>query len=145
MKFFYIIKLSHNGVLGYGITSDPQSRLQDYISHSAEPQEFTRLYYGDNLAINALETYVKKQWKPYSKKLNNWVLEWIDPKHNKTVEELVALVDDKILGHPLPVKKVKDDFLPFNYPSDITRENLEFAPDKYLAEVKVDKKRKKVV
>lgn len=129
---------SHNGTLGYGITSDPQSRLQDYVSHSAAEQEMVKLYYGEDIAINVLENYVSNQWKPFRKKFNGWLLEWLDPIHNLTVEDMVTLVEDKIKGHPLSIKRVNADFLPFtNYygGADVCKENINLSPDTYLTQI----------
>lgn len=146
MKFFYIIVTSHNNMLGYGITGNPSRRLQSYISHSAVEQEFVKLYCGDDLAIIELEKYVKNQWKPFSKTLNDWVLEWIEPSSNLTVADMVDLVDDKIMNHPLSVKKVREQFLPFNAYSgntDICEENISYSPETYLVTVKKSRQSQK--
>ena len=60
-RFLYIIdQTSHSNTLGFGVATNPQRRLQDYVAHSAAKQEFYQLYYGPKSDIDALETYILK-------------------------------------------------------------------------------------
>jgi len=137
-RFLYIIQTQHNNILGFGVCATPSKRLQDYVAHSACKQEFACLYYGDKTDIDALEKYIKNEWSNLRLNINGkWKWEWIDPAANKSVEDLVSLVDSKIVGHPMKsVGKLKPEHLPFkNYYSktDINKSSIDFNPDKYLA------------
>jgi hypothetical protein len=95
------------------------------------------LYYGDKTDIDALEDYIKNEWSNLRLNINGkWKWEWIDPETGKTVDDLVALVDSKIVGHPMKsVGKLKPEHLPFkNYYSktDIRKSVLDFNPGKFL-------------
>jgi len=37
-RFLYIIQTSHSNTLGFGVATNPQRRLQDYVAHSAAKQ-----------------------------------------------------------------------------------------------------------
>ena len=136
-RFLYIIQTKHNNILGFGVCATPGKRLQDYVAHSACKQEFACLYYGDKTDIDALEDYIKNEWSNIRLNINGkWKWEWIDPEANKSVDELIALVDSKIVGHPMTnVGKLKSDFLPFkNYYSKtpIRKDVLAFDPHSFL-------------
>lgn len=136
-RFLYIIQTKHNDILGFGVCATPGKRLQDYVAHSACKQEFACLYYGDKTDIDALETFIKNEWMDIRLDINGrWKWEWIDPDSGKTVADLVALVDSKIVSHPMySVGKLKPELLPFkNYYSktDIKKDNLDYEPAQYL-------------
>lgn len=136
-RFLYIIQTKHNNILGFGVCATPGKRLQDYVAHSACKQEFACLYYGEKTDIDALEKYIKNEWSNLRLNINGkWKWEWIDPEANKTVDDLIALVDSKIVGHPMKsVGKFKAEHLPFkNYYSktDIKKSTIDFDPDKFL-------------
>jgi hypothetical protein len=143
MKWFYIIKTSHNDTLGFGITIHLSKRLVDgYINPSAAKQEFSKLYYGEDLHINQLEKYIKRF---YSTKRLNFTntrtrkLEWIDPKHNILMQELVDVVEDRIVGCPLPIKRIKNKFLPFTIDNTSVFNTIGENPDLFLEQVKLTK------
>lgn len=136
-RFLYIIQTKHNDILGFGVCATPGKRLQDYVAHSACKQEFACLYYGDKTDIDALETFIKNEWMDIRLDINGrWKWEWIDPDSGKTIADLVALVDSKIVSHPMySVGKLKPELLPFkNYYSktDIKKDNLDYDPAQYL-------------
>ena len=136
-RFLYIIQTKHNNILGFGVCATPGKRLQDYVAHSACKQEFACLYYGDKTDIDALETFIKNEWMDIRLDINGrWKWEWIDPDSGKTIADLVALVDSKIVSHPMySVGKLKPELLPFkNYYSktDIKKDNLDYEPAQYL-------------
>lgn len=136
-RFLYIIQTKHNNILGFGVCATPGKRLQDYVAHSACKQEFACLYYGDKTDIDALETLIKNEWMDIRLNINGrWKWEWIDPDSGKTIADLVALVDSKIIAHPMySVGKLKPELLPFkNYYSktDIKKDNLDYDPAQYL-------------
>jgi len=136
-RFLYIIQTKHNNILGFGVCATPGKRLQDYVAHSACKQEFACLYYGEKTDIDALEKFIKNEWSNLRLNINGkWKWEWIDPEANKTVDDLIALVDSKIVGHPMKsVGKLKAEHLPFkNYYSktDIKKSTIDFDPNKFL-------------
>jgi len=136
-RFLYIIQTQHNNILGFGVCASPGKRLQDYVAHSACKQEFACLYYGEKTDIDALEKYIKNEWSNIRLNINGkWKWEWINPEANKSVDELIALVDTKIAGHPMKsVGKLKPDFLPFkNYYSKtpVRKDVLDFDPTSFL-------------
>jgi len=143
MKWFYIIQTSHNDTLGFGITIHLSKRLVDgYINPSAAKQEFSKLYYGENLHINQLEKYIKRF---YSMKRLNFTntrtrkLEWIDPKHNISMQELINVVEDRIVGFPLPINRIKNKFLPFTIDNTSVFNTIGENPDLFLEQVKLTK------
>jgi hypothetical protein len=136
-RFLYIIQTKHNNILGFGVCATPGKRLQDYVAHSACKQEFACLYYGDKTDIDALEKYIKNEWSNLRLNINGkWKWEWISPDANKSVDDLIALVDSKIVGHPMKgVGKLKPEYLPFkNYYSktDIKKAVLDYDPTTFL-------------
>lgn len=136
-RFLYIIQTKHNNILGFGVCATPGKRLQDYVAHSACKQEFACLYYGEKTDIDALEKYIKNEWSNLRLNINGkWKWEWIAPEANKSVDDLIALVDGKIVGHPMKsVGKLKPEYLPFkNYYSktDIKKAVLDYDPDTFL-------------
>lgn len=136
-RFLYIIQTKHNNILGFGVCATPGKRLQDYVAHSACKQEFACLYYGEKTDIDALEKYIKNEWSNLRLNINGkWKWEWIDPEANKSVDDLIELVDSKIIGHPMKdVGKLKPEYLPFkNYYSktDIKKAVLDYDPNTFL-------------
>ena len=63
--FFYIMVLTHNGKVGFGITGNVHNRIFDYIAGSAELQSFKYLYYGTKADITDFEKKLKSEWKQY--------------------------------------------------------------------------------
>ena len=139
MKWFYVIKTSHNDTLGFGITIHLSKRLVDgYCNPSAAKQQFSKLYYGENLHINQLEKYIKQVYS--SKRLNftntrTRKLEWIDPKNNVSIEDLIDTVEDRILGYPLPIKRIKDKFLPYTLDNPDIFKTINENPDLFLEQL----------
>lgn len=139
MKWFYVIKTSHNGTLGFGITIHLSKRLVDgYCNPSAAKQQFSKLYYGENLHINQLEKYIKQV---YSNKRLNFTntrtrkLEWIDPKNDISIEDLIDTVEDRILGYPLPIKRIRDKFLPYTLDNPDIFKTINENPDLFLEQL----------
>jgi hypothetical protein len=139
MKWFYVIKTSHNDTLGFGITIHLSKRLVDgYCNPSAAKQQFSKLYYGENLHINQLEKYIKQV---YSNKRLNFTntrtrkLEWIDPKNDISIEDLIDTVEDRILGYPLPIKRIRDKFLPYTLDNPDIFKTINENPDLFLEQL----------
>lgn len=146
--WFYNIIQAQTLVLGYGITLRdlPIDRLLEYSNHAAAPQQFCNLYYGAKHQIKDLERYVKSEWREYRLELSNEKLEWLDPVHGINVRDLENFVADRIINYPYDtIKRVKSNFLPFTINNSTLFSNINSNPDHFLEEVKVDKKRKKVV
>lgn len=142
MKWFYIIKTKHNDTLGFGITIHLAKRLVDgYCNPSAAKQEFSKLYYGENLHINQLEKYIKRVYS--SKRLNftntrTRKLEWIDPKFDVSIEELIERVEDRIAGDALPIKCVKTQFLPYTLGNTDIFKTIDENPKLFLEDIEFD-------
>jgi hypothetical protein len=139
MKWFYVIKTSHNDTLGFGITIHLSKRLVDgYCNPSAAKQQFSKLYYGENLHINQLEKYIKQVYS--SKRLNftntrTRKLEWIDPKYDISIEDLIDTVEDRISGYPLPIKRIRDKFLPYTLDNPDIFKTINENPDLFLEQL----------
>jgi hypothetical protein len=139
MKWFYVIKTSHNDTLGFGITIHLSKRLVDgYCNPSAAKQQFSKLYYGENLHINQLEKYIKQVYS--SKRLNftntrTRKLEWIDPKYDISIDDLIDTVEDRISGYPLPIKRIKDKFLPYTLDNPDIFKTINENPDLFLEQI----------
>lgn len=139
MKWFYVIKTSHNDTLGFGITIHLSKRLVDgYCNPSAAKQQFSKLYYGENLHINQLEKYIKQVYS--SKRLNftntrTRKLEWIDPKYDILIDDLIDTVEDRISGYPLPIKRIKDKFLPYTLDNPDIFKTINENPDLFLEQI----------
>lgn len=144
--WFYNIIHSHTLKLGYGITSrqDPWDRLMEYSRSCGAGQQFCNLYYGKISEIRDLERYVKKQWYRYRlDEFSDEKLEWLDPVHKIELIDLEILVAEQILNYPyLSIKKVKKEFTPFSVDNQGLFETIIINPNKFLEDVKVDKKRK---
>lgn len=139
MKWFYVIKTSHNDTLGFGITIHLSKRLVDgYCNPSAAKQQFSKLYYGENLHINQLEKYIKQVYS--SKRLNftntrTRKLEWIDPKYDISIEDLIDNIEDRISGYPLPIKRIRDKFLPYTLDNPDIFKTINENPDLFLEQL----------
>lgn len=142
-KFLYLIETKHYlkiddmfvPLVGYGITSNPEKRLNSYIGHTGVVQEFAQLYWGPADAIKELEKFQKQAWRHKSIIIDDWVLEWLDPEQKKTLADLEKFFDDKIKRDNLPIFKLKKDYMPYTrgFPEPIfTSEDLETDPENYL-------------
>lgn len=134
-NFFYIMLHSHNQKVGFGITGNVRRRIFDYIAGSAELQSFKYLYYGQKADIVAMEAALKAEWKRYLWSVfkgNKWSLEIIDPKHGLTTEDVRDWVDKKITAMNLPIKQVKDEWLPYQGDTRVTRKYIDLNPALYL-------------
>ena len=141
--FLYIIVTAHYikygsefvQLLGYGITINPKKRSKQYSDHTGVEQEFCYLFYGQTMHIKALESIIKQRVASKCHKIYGEPVEWVSPKANMTVDEMVTLVIDTIDQQGFPIKMLKDDFLPFNnleHHRKITVKELNANPDLYL-------------
>lgn len=133
--FFYIMVLSHNQKVGFGITGNVHSRIFDYIASSAELQSFKYLYYGPKADIAEMERMLKAEWKRYLWtvfKGNKWDLEVLDPVHKLSAEDVLEWCDNKIDQMKLPIRKVKDMWLPYQGDKRVSRKFINLNPNMYL-------------
>lgn len=132
--WFYVIQLSHNGKVGFGITLNAESRLRKgYCNPSAEKQSFQHLYYGTYTQIRALERHLKNQWNNKMLVLFKEKLEWLDPKYNLTVKDVVEFVENRCSAVYPEIYRVKSEFLPFS-PSNVFK-NLSDDYDRFLEQI----------
>jgi hypothetical protein len=144
----YIIVQAQTLVLGYGITTraNPADRLLEYSRPVAAPQTFVDLYYGQTAQITDLESFIKTEWARFRMKLfSDKKLEWLDPKHNIDIEDLQHFIANVVVNYPYDtVKKVKPQFLPYTIENENLFAAIDAVPEKFLDEIRLDKRRKKV-
>ena len=134
-SFFYIMIFSHNLKVGFGITGNVHNRIFDYIAGSAELQAFKYLYYGPKTDINELERTLKSIWKSHMWKIqkgNTWTLEILDPKSGKTAEDVKKWLDNQIATLNLPIRVIKDEWLPYQGDKRVSRKFIDLNSDLYL-------------
>lgn len=134
-QFFYIMTLTHNGKVGFGITGNVHNRIFDYIAGSAELQSFQYLYYGPKATIAALEQSLKNSWRRELwtvLKGNKWKLEVLDPTYKKTADDVKVWVEQQITASNLPIKELKAEWLPYHGDKRISRKNIELSPNMFL-------------
>jgi len=134
-NFFYIMLLTHNNKVGFGITGNVHSRIFDYIAGSAELQSFKYLFFGPKADIVELERNLKREWKRYMWSVfkgNKWTLEILDPVHGLTAEDVKIWVEKKITELNLPIRVVKDEWLPYQGDRRVNRKFISLNPDLYL-------------
>ena len=133
---------SFTNIIGYGILSSFDKRLKNYIGAIGCSQEFAVLYVGPNDLIRELESFVKQKWKHKSLNLGKWVFEWLDPKSNKSLDDLEKFFDDKIVQDQIPIRKIKREHLPFitglSKPL-YTMNDVKDDPDNYLEPLQLTK------
>jgi hypothetical protein len=107
--YFYIIKNSTD--LGFGITSNYESRAQDYVSH-AGPRSgayFPYVFTGLAPHVRKLEKIVKEQWidRTFITK-DGWKTEWL--KDNETLVKFQQDILDVIKERHLKVEVYAKDY-----------------------------------
>ncbi len=134
--FFYIMVLVHNNKVGFGITGNARDRLYDYIAAIAEEtQSFKYLYYGPRAEIAMMEETLKAEWRKdlwTVFKGNKWKTEILDPKSGKSAEDVKKWVNNKIAEMGLPIREVKDEWLPYRGDKRVIRKYIDLSPDTYL-------------
>lgn len=139
--FFYIMVMSHNGKVGFGITKNPE-RVDDYTAHCLEDQSFMFLFYGPEDEIEEIEeTFKQKHRGILIKKLKRkkWRLEGIDPKQSSmTAQEVKEWVEAFITTNKFKSQGIKDVWLPYSGDKRLSRKNITLSPELYLEEVSND-------
>lgn len=142
-KFFYIILTNHyfkvgnefKQRLGYGVTDCPGRRIRKYSNTSGGEQEFVKLYYCDNYEAMEVEKILKQRLADDCLTINGEDVEWISPYSDIGMKELTQIVEDIIKDLRLPVKQIKDEYLPFKdaeWQKDLTRESVETYLNQYI-------------
>lgn len=135
--WFYILKLRHNGIWGFGITSSKNIKnyLQKrYINPGAnKDQVFDNLYYGKLSQIRALESHLKNEWNDKLLVLFTDKLEWFDPKENVNGKKITKFIESRCKANYNEIFRVKKEFLPFS-PSNVFKD-LRDDPNKYLEKI----------
>ncbi len=135
--WFYILRLRHNGIWGFGITSNKNIKnyLQKrYINPGAnKDQVFDNLYYGKLSQIRALENHLKNQWGDKLLILFTDKLEWFDPTHTIDGNQIVEFVEARCKTSYPDIYRVKKEYLPFS-PSNVFKD-IKDDPDKYLENI----------
>lgn len=148
--FFYIIETAHYikygdafvQLLGYGITINPKKRSKQYSDHSGIEQEFCQLFFGPIQQIKTLESIIKQRVASKTHKIYGEPVEWISPKAEMTVDDMLTLVKDTIDQQGFDIKSLKEEYLPFDnleHQRKITPKELIANPEMYLVNHAVDK------
>lgn len=132
--WFYVLRLRHNGIWGFGITSNKNIKnyLQKrYINPGAnKDQVFDNLYYGKLSQIRALENHLKNQWGDKLLILFTDKLEWFDPEQKIDGDQIIEFVEARCKTSYPDIYRVKKEYLPFS-PSNIFKDIMD-NPDIYL-------------
>ena len=135
--WFYILKLRHNGIWGFGITSSKNIKnyLQKrYINPGAnKDQVFDNLYYGKLSQIRALESHLKSEWGDKLLILFTDKLEWFDPKDNVDGTQIVDFIEARCKVSYPDIYRINKEYLPFS-PSNVFK-NITDDPDSYLKQI----------
>jgi len=141
--FFYIIETAHYikygdvfvQLLGYGITINPKKRSKQYSDHSGIEQEFCNLFFGPIQQIKTLESIIKQRVASKTHKIYGEPVEWISPKAQMSIDDLLTLVNDTIDQEGFNIKSLREEFLPFDnleHHRKVTAKELAMNPDMYL-------------
>jgi len=132
--WFYVLRLRHNNILGFGITENQNIKnylIKRYINPGANKgQVFDYLYYGKMSQIRALENHIKNEWGEHLLIIHNDKLEWFEPKSNITEAQTVEFLETRCKNNYSEIYKVKKEFLPFG--ADNTFEKIRENPDFFL-------------
>jgi hypothetical protein len=142
-SFLYVIETSHFikygdkfvQLLGFGITINPKKRSKQYSDHTGVEQEFCNLFYGPSLQIKSLESIIKQRVAHQAHKIYGEVVEWVSPKSNMSIDNMVTLIKDTIDQEGFDIRAFKEDYLPFNnleHHKKITARELSVNSEKYL-------------
>lgn len=136
--FFYIMVMSHNLKVGFGITKNPE-RVDDYTAHCLEDQCFKFLFYGPEDEIEDIEdAFKQKHRKILIKKLKRkkWRLEGIDSKESSmSAEDVKIWVEKFIIDNKFKTQRIQDSWLPYSGNKRVSRKNITISPELYLETV----------
>lgn len=151
-RFFYIILTAHyfkqsDGTfiqqLGYGVTDAPGGRVRKYSTTSGGEQEFVLLWFSPTYKVEVLEDLLKERVASKTHKIHSEYVEWINPAAGMTVELLSEQVEEIISELRLDVRRIKQEYLPFNdsdWQKEINHDDINRNMDKYLDPKRFDKK-----
>jgi len=142
-KKMYVILTNHyfkvgeeyKQILGYGVMSDAGNRIRKYSNTSGGQQEFAKIWYTANYEVMEIERILKQRLASDTHIINGEEVEWISPHSDITIDELIRMIEEIAKEINKPLYAVKKDFLPFKdseWQRDLTVENIETFPEKYL-------------
>lgn len=142
-KKMYVIRTNHyfkvgaeyKQILGYGVMSDAGNRIRKYSNTSGGQQEFAKIWYTSNYEVMEIERILKQRLASDTHIINGEEVEWISPHSDITIDELIRMIEEIAKEINKPLYPVKKDFLPFRdneWQRDLTVENIETFPEKYL-------------
>lgn len=142
-KKMYVILTNHyfkvgeeyKQILGYGVMSDAGNRIRKYSNTSGGQQEFTKIWYTPNYEVMEIERILKQRLASDTHIINGEEVEWISPHSDITIDQLINMIEEIAKEINKPLYPVKKDFLPFRdneWQRDLTVENIETFPEKYL-------------
>jgi len=124
-----------------GITKSAKNRIISYDKGNNNPAIY-HMYVainGYDEHVRNCENYVMRQLFPFleNPQSNRKPSEYVDPKHTQITTEYVRdIVEDRIISHPLKVKRVKKVFLPITrYNIKTIVDGIKNFPDKYLEDI----------
>jgi len=138
--FFYIMVMSHNLKVGFGITKNPE-RVDDYTAHCLEDQCFKFLFYGPVDEIEDIEESFKQKHRKIliekiKRKSKKWRLEGIDPKKSSmSAEDVKAWAEEFIISNKFKTQRVQDAWLPYSGDKRLSRKNITISPELYLEKI----------
>jgi len=138
LGWLYGITLKHNQKGGFGKTAQkmPRPRLvKGYILHSAELQEFHSLWFGSYQKLEAVESFIKNEYRNKLEIIVAKRSEWFDPQYGITSSDLVEIVENriKLLEDDDVVFRIQKKHLPFTHTSDY--KHILSDPDFYLERI----------
>ena len=135
--WFYILKLRHNDIWGFGITKS--YRIKNYLQKryinpgANKNQVFDNLYYGKLSEIRSLEKHLKNEWSDKLLVLFTDKLEWFDPVHNIDGPQIVDFIEKRIKSNYSQIYRVKTEYLPFSPKHTFATINED--PEKFLEQL----------
>ena len=142
-KWLYIILTAHyfkvgdifKQRIGYGVTNHPGPRIRKYSNTSGGEQEFIKLYHSPNYEVMEIERILKQRLSSDCHTINGEEVEWISPYSDITVERLIEMIEQIAKDIKKPLYPISKKYLPFTdseWQRDLTVENIETFPEKYL-------------
>jgi len=124
-----------------GITGNITSRITSYTKGNNEA--YIHHYYeavsGYDEHVKNCENYLNRQLFPFLENPHgsHKPSEYVDPKYTKVDFEYTKnIVEDRIISHPLKIRRLKQKFLPITrYNVKSLVEGMKNFPDKYLEDI----------
>lgn len=142
--FFYVMVMTHNKKVGFGITKNPPDRIDDYSGANLEQQNFMYLLFGPADEIIEIEKMFKEQHRRILitfVKRKKWRLEGIDPKKCKALGVKMNAADVKnwaenyATQNQFETMRIKGEWLPYRGDTRLVRKYINANPDMYLEQI----------